>query len=97
MRLSENHRQIIISTVKEKLGTDRIFLFGSRADDGKKGGDIDLFVRSSREISLQEKLETLAQLEKKGILRKVDLIIETPLVRHKKMSDEVGKNGVPLC
>ncbi len=70
MRLSPYEIQAIISTFKECfLPGDTIALFGSRVDDSKRGGDIDLFIetheqdeikimnmRSDFSIKLQDKI-----------------------------------------
>ena len=45
MRLTEEQAAIIRRTVREILGDDaRVWLFGSRMDDDKRGGDVDLYV-----------------------------------------------------
>ena len=46
MRLKDSERAIIISTVKGFDGNPSVYLFGSRVDNSKKGGDIDLLVMS---------------------------------------------------
>lgn len=59
----------------------RVWLFGSRVDDTKRGGDIDLLVRpedaSPREMSLR-KIRFLTKLERLLSERKVDVVIENP-------------------
>lgn len=42
MRLTKQEVQIIKSAILQVDPEARIFLFGSRVDDQKKGGDIDL-------------------------------------------------------
>ena len=48
MRLSQNE----VTLLKEKLAVlskeAKLYLFGSRVDDSKKGGDIDLLVVSTK-------------------------------------------------
>jgi len=48
MRLSQNE----VTLLKEKLATlskeAKLYLFGSRVDDSKRGGDIDLLVVSKK-------------------------------------------------
>lgn len=47
MRISEEDKQAIVSEFKKSFGSDdRLWLFGSRVDDAKKGGDIDLYVQT---------------------------------------------------
>jgi predicted nucleotidyltransferase len=47
MRLSDRERNTIVSAVHRYDAQAQVFLFGSRVDDAKKGGDIDLLVRSA--------------------------------------------------
>lgn len=59
-------------------GTDT-WLFGSRVDDNKRGGDIDLLLRpqlSDRVIA--RKLDLLRLLERQLGERKIDILIEMP-------------------
>jgi len=44
MRLSKTEQQIIKDAVLSIDPQARIYLFGSRADDTKRGGDIDLLI-----------------------------------------------------
>ncbi len=46
MRLSDRERSAIVSAVHRYDAEAQVFLFGSRVDDTKKGGDIDILVRS---------------------------------------------------
>jgi predicted nucleotidyltransferase len=46
MRLKDSEQVVILSTVKSLDENASVYLFGSRVDDTKKGGDIDLLVLS---------------------------------------------------
>ena len=46
MRITEHERTSIIEAVKNADPSAKVWLFGSRADDSKKGGDIDIAVFS---------------------------------------------------
>ena len=48
MRLSTFERQTIIETVGAFDSEAKVYLFGSRTDDGSRGGDIDLCCLSKR-------------------------------------------------
>jgi len=44
MRLSKRIQNIIKKAVFENFGDVKVYLFGSRTDDTKKGGDIDIAI-----------------------------------------------------
>jgi len=86
VRLEE--KEIILKVIKEKLGDVKIYLFGSRVDEKKRGGDIDIYI--DKKISSKEKLEILTEFTLNGIERKIDLIS-----KGSKLED-VAKKGILL-
>lgn len=47
MRLREGDHKAIVEIFKKTFpSSDHLWLFGSRADDTKKGGDIDLYIQT---------------------------------------------------
>ncbi|HET6402620.1 MAG TPA: nucleotidyltransferase domain-containing protein [Candidatus Kapabacteria bacterium] len=44
MRLTEFEQQTIHDTVRQFLPNAKVYLYGSRVDDSKRGGDIDLMI-----------------------------------------------------
>ena len=97
MRLNEK----FAATIKEAAKTyfdenTRVYLFGSRADDSKKGGDIDLYVETDvSEDLLKRKLRMLAMLHKVLGEQKIDIVIKR--AGSKRYIDEIAKNeGVAL-
>ena len=76
MRLTKHEIEQIIQVAKEIYGESvHVYLFGSRTDDTKRGGDIDLLVRTS-----SEKKGVLARIRMKARLKyllgdqKIDVI-----------------------
>ncbi|SNZ10645.1 Nucleotidyltransferase domain-containing protein [Persephonella hydrogeniphila] len=95
VRLSEEEIKIIKETAKKFFGGNaKVYIFGSRTDLDKKGGDIDIFIETDKNISLKEELKFLVELEKKGIERKVDLIIKAPNKREKFIFKEAKEKGI---
>lgn len=98
MRISPSQTKQIVSIVQSNLGDDAVIrLFGSRADDGKKGGDVDLYVEipesanrnavSSAKRCLEDALEMKVDLVVNDVGRADDL----PIVEIAK------KTGILLC
>ncbi|CAH1087264.1 nucleotidyltransferase domain-containing protein [Candidatus Nitrotoga sp. 1052] len=80
MRLHETERHAIIQSIRSVDPDAIVYLFGSRADDIAKGGDIDLLVLS-RKINLMTKLTILAQLHQQLGEQKIDLAVYADLSR----------------
>ncbi len=96
MRLDQTYIRIIKKTIFGKLEDASIFLFGSRVDDSKKGGDIDLFVRTSKPMTMHDELELLTALEQKGIHRKIDLIIDSPQNSKSDFFQKIKNQAIAL-
>ena len=56
MRLSTYEVDAIKDTFKDIFQNGDIYLFGSRIDDDKKGGDIDLYIKLSSPLQKGIKL-----------------------------------------
>ena len=66
MRLYPDEKQVLFDLIKSIPG--QVYLFGSRADDNKKGGDIDLLILSdefNQEAGEQLKHQFYWQLDSK--------------------------------
>ena len=80
MRLNDNERQAILGAIGAQDPQADVYLFGSRVDDDRRGGDIDLLVLSSR-IDLMAKLDILGDLHRRLGERKIDLIVYPDLAQ----------------
>lgn len=94
MRINEEQTRIIKSVVAREFEPDaRVWLFGSRADDARRGGDVDLYVET-RQPDLLRELRCRIGIED-AIDLHVDLIVanpgdERPIARIAKTK------GIPL-
>ena len=76
MRLSNRLKQCIKKGVLDSFGDVDIYLFGSRTDDTKTGGDIDIAVdvNVSKEVFQHYKVQFVVSLIKQGLDLKIDLV-----------------------
>ena len=97
IRLSQKDIDIIKSTAIEVFGEDiDIYIFGSRVDPTRKGGDIDIMIEKDAEVDLSLELKFLALLEKRGIERKVDIVVKTPNSKDHEIFKEAKEKGVKI-
>ena len=78
MRLTPDQAEIIRQKVRSHLGEHaQIWLFGSRTDDQRRGGDVDLYVEPAQPAGLVERLHCSSELADALDLQ-VDLIVQQP-------------------
>ncbi len=96
MRLSNRLKKIIKQSIFNGFGEVDIYLFGSRVDDTKKGGDIDIAVdvNLSTENFKRYKIQFFLSLMKLGYDLKIDIVPyknDDPL-----LTAEIKKNSLKL-
>lgn len=94
MRLDSHIQKIIKQSILHADENAEVYLYGSRTDDSKKGGDIDILVISDK-ISLNEKLKILNDIFSQIEEQKIDLLIaknknESAFVKY------ILKHAIPL-
>ena len=78
MRLTSDQAEAIRQRVHRHLGPNaRIWLFGSRVDDQRRGGDVDLYVEAETPPPLTARLMCKTELADALVLQ-VDLIVQQP-------------------
>ena len=77
MRISDSERQFFKNYWNTNFPGSAVYLFGSRADDSQKGGDIDLLVLNKDYISLREKLSFLNRCLRELEEQRIDLVTYT--------------------
>jgi len=76
MRLSRTQQHTIEKLVQTHIGANaRVMLFGSRLDNDKRGGDVDLFIETPKRVPLLQRAELKLALEK-SLQLPVDLIFQ---------------------
>jgi predicted nucleotidyltransferase len=81
MRLTEQQKRSIHDTAEEMFGAEaRVYLFGSRADDRQRGGDIDLLVEVDHVLDNRPSAAArfAARLQRRLGDRKIDVLVVDP-------------------
>ena len=86
MRLTPQQQSAIRTTATETFGEEvNVWLFGSRVDENKQGGDIDLLIET-RQSDVAEivraELAFLTKLKMKLGEQKIDVLVDYPTRHH---------------
>jgi predicted nucleotidyltransferase len=99
MRLSPHQVQTIRQAAERVLGAGaRVSVFGSRAHDDHKGGDIDLFFETP--AVLDNRAKAICRLS--GVLamalgdRKIDIILKDANTPHAPIFEIAQRTGIAL-
>ena len=74
MRITVKEKDYLVAKIKSIDPNARIFLFGSRANDSKKGGDIDILILSVNKLSMKDKSEIRYGFIEKFGEQRIDLL-----------------------
>jgi len=74
LRLSEFQIESIRNSVNNNISNYELRLFGSRVDDNKKGGDIDLLLLTKEKIESERKRRILREIKNLIGEQKIDLV-----------------------
>ena len=79
MRLQKQEIQTILQVARNIYGEKvKVYLFGSRLDNTKRGGDIDLLIRTDE--------------EKKGVLARIRMIAQLKFLLGDQKIDIIGEH-----
>ena len=95
MRLTPHQRTAILTAVGRQDPEARIILFGSRADDRARGGDIDLLIVSDV-IGLHEEWEIRRDVLDEIGWQKLDLIVRRRNQPESAIVSVAMETGIPL-
>ena len=94
MRLTQKEINSIKSTFEDVFNEGTIYLFGSRVDDSKKGGDIDLYISTKTKDDLvKKKIDFLVSLKRKIGQQKIDVVLD---FGQNRLIDKIAKEGIRL-
>lgn len=76
MRLTQEERTAIREAVQKILPSGKAYLFGSRVDDDKRGGDIDLLILADGAVPRTTRWDLIHELEDRLGEQKIDIVCE---------------------
>ena len=95
MRLSQKYISVIKKYFKQFFKEGEIYLFGSRVDDEKKGGDIDLYLVLKEHHNLfEKKIKFLSRIKRELGEQKIDVVFN--LDEQRLIEKEAQKWGIKL-
>ena len=98
MRLDQKIRESVVDYAKKYFGNNiKLYLFGSRVDDSKKGRDIDLLIETNDKVDTETEISFLRAIYKNITSRKIDLLVKTPYRQDKPIYHTAVKEGIRLC
>lgn len=99
MRLSDEQKRIIREEVTNAFGPEAgVRLFGSRLDDTRRGGDIDLYIEApgdARELLARE-LDLYARLQRRLGQQRIDIVVHGQGQQLRPVDRHARETGVPL-
>jgi hypothetical protein len=100
MRLSDFEIESIKSLASLHFGTSaQVFLFGSRTNNLKRGGDIDLFIRkpTGHPLSVRTKINFISDLVLKIGEQSIDVVLENRDMKDSVFIKTINQTGIQLC
>lgn len=78
MRLSSKKKSAIKESIENLIPGAQVFLFGSRVDNAKRGGDIDLLINLEKKPDRILKSKIKNQIWEKIGEQKIDIVFDFP-------------------
>ena len=102
MRITADQQAIVLATVAENFGSDaQVRLFGSRVDDSKRGGDIDLLITTrERDVSaiMRAEIALITKLQMKLGEQKIEVLLDYPTLKERPpIFQRAEQTGLLLC
>ena len=99
MRLTPTQVEQIKQAAEQTFGPDaRVWLFGSRVDDSKRGGDVDLMIETDQVVENHAltAARMAAKVSRNMHGRRVDVIIQAPGIPNQPIHQAARRQGVQL-
>lgn len=96
VRLNQSYINTIKLLAKKYFDSNDVRIFGSRADLNRKGGDIDIFIKTNKKLELHHaKIAFLRDFEMEHGEQKIDLIIQSGN-EEREIFKDVRTHGVRI-
>jgi len=95
MRIKSEELFALRSILGELDPGGRVYLYGSRVDDARRGGDIDVYLQASGPIDLKTQLRAQYRLQQ-ACKTHVDLLVKSPAQTTQPIHQIAIKQGVLL-
>ena len=89
MRLKKDEIELIKRVIKSVIEGE-IYIFGSRIDDNKKGGDVDIYIIPDKNLNAKERLEILTEIK---IILEDKLFLPVDIVISKDKNRPIEKEA----
>ena len=90
MRLSKEEIEFIKKEIKKLINGD-IYIFGSRIDDKKKGGDVDIFIVPKEKLSVKDRVRLANEIK---INLEYELMLPVDVVISKDLNRDIEKEAI---
>jgi len=92
LRLSDKEIALIKSSSQKLFGDALVYIFGSRIDENRKGGDIDIYIDAKEKKDLFRKKLRLKSMLEDLLYKPVDVIVA--IDQERSIEKEASKYGV---
>jgi predicted nucleotidyltransferase len=99
MRLTKQQQTAIKHLAEEIFGRDVVVIvFGSRVDDTKKGGDLDLLIKTNQAVNRPavDAARMASRVSRLMNGRKVDVLIQAPTLKTLPIHTIAQETGIRL-
>lgn len=99
MRVTPEQQEAIRAAVVRAFGPDsEVWVFGSRADDSARGGDLDLYIEAEGDPSeiLDRELTLYAELQRDLGEQRIDIVTRRRNGPERPIHQEAKRRGVRL-
>ncbi len=90
MRLRQEEINLIKEEIKKLIDGD-IYIFGSRVDDSKLGGDIDIFIIPKKRLSVKERVKIANEIK---IRLEYELFVPIDVIISKNLNRPIEKEAL---